>query len=394
MADEIQMGGTWYVMFLKLIFLIGFAFGLFLPILEIIGEPSEDPELGVPDGRPTTVYKYYSLRVDENLDYFTPSFDVLDYLTERGYRYTAINALVLLGLLGVSAIIGKLHKSQNQLFCSLFSGAIGLMLYAALLYDYFEILSLSHWTPSIHGPMDGRIGIPFVFYLLGFGTLAVAVLIELVQLKRYRVFSTGIQQESLLIKTENPKKAELFVALIGLSIFFLLNIVIPFFRLFFGYLQDSVAGFNYQWYASGVSYSTPYEGRTITTSYRKTSDWGLFKLGLIWNILYLWQLVLLLGGFFAFLFIVIPPLLKMQEKEVRFRNMGLLGFIVGIIASGGEWILFSAVLIFEDWFPLRPHFNGLFFVLNMIGFLALYLAFKPSLLIGNVSSLSPPVEQM
>ncbi|MFX1512717.1 MAG: hypothetical protein ACFFCQ_09035 [Promethearchaeota archaeon] len=176
----------------------------------------------------------------------------------------------------------------------------------------------------------------------------------------------------MVIKTENPTRLRLIVSIIGGIGFFLLNTFFPWMHLLFPYLE----GPNLDFWANEA------EANGVVTDFDYFREWS--KLGendwsLFWQLLELWQWVLLFGGLAALILVIVPQVRAMRGKEVA-APLALIGFLVGLVASGIEWFLYIMVWSLEDW-ATQPDLGILLLILNIIGFILLFLAAIPEILV-------------
>ncbi len=179
------------------------------------------------------------------------------------------------------------------------------------------------------------------------------------------------------IKSENPSPMRLIVAAIGGTVFFLLNCLFPYLNMLFSYLEGDITHYWPTEVSNGVSINY--------------SDWidlielsrGESKAKIFWQLIDIWQWILLLGGLAALVLVILPPLFVMRGTELETPvDLGLLGFIIGLIASGIEWLLFILAWQLEDWVT-SPDLGFILLILNFVGFVVLYLAAKPSILVAE-----------
>ncbi|MFQ5980477.1 MAG: hypothetical protein ACE5OZ_20255 [Candidatus Heimdallarchaeota archaeon] len=188
----------------------------------------------------------------------------------------------------------------------------------------------------------------------------------------------------MAIKTENPTQMMLFLAIIGGLIFFGLNVFVPYFKVGFGYLEYQ--GDAEQFEADTTFYASEAEadflGLSIGVDYDDVYPESDYEL--LWTMLHFWQYILLFGGLAALALVIIPPVMDIQGAEQPFKNMGLIGFLIGAVASGVEWLLFISLWMLEDWEGAQPDLGIILLILNWIGLMMLFLASQPSLLVKEL----------
>ncbi len=178
----------------------------------------------------------------------------------------------------------------------------------------------------------------------------------------------------------------LIVAISGGLIFFVLNIFLPYMKIMFGFLEDSRFGWTIRYYATEVNAKHEDVVAEITWNYdeygRSLRKEAVGELEFTWTFLDLWQWVFLVGGIIALILVILPELINMTRRELPELpvSLSMTGFIIGLIASGAEWLLFLFLWLEEDWDD-QPDIGFSLLILNIIGFVTLYVASKPSLLI-------------
>ncbi|MHA2232068.1 MAG: hypothetical protein ACXAB4_06235, partial [Candidatus Hodarchaeales archaeon] len=60
------------------------------------------------------------------------------------------------------------------------------------------------------------------------------------------------------------------------------------------------------------------------------------------------------------------------------------GFLVGLVASGVEWLLFISLWMLEDFEGAEPDLGFILLILNVIGLVMLFIASQPSLLVKEL----------
>ncbi len=172
-----------------------------------------------------------------------------------------------------------------------------------------------------------------------------------------------------------------YMVIIGSLVFFVLNVLLPFMRILFGFLESSTESSTTSYYPTGMKLS----GDERDTYYYDIDFYikaGASNVEFIWTLLDLWQWIFIFGGIAALILVISPEVVSKTRGKLPELppSLGLIGFIIGIIASGVEWLLFILVWMLEDWVN-QPDLGIGLMILNIIGFVALYLAAKPSLLI-------------
>ncbi|MFX0114422.1 MAG: hypothetical protein ACFFB3_07730, partial [Candidatus Hodarchaeota archaeon] len=176
-------------------------------------------------------------------------------------------------------------------------------------------------------------------------------------------------------------------------IFFLFNILIPYFKLLFPYMEWDKASRHYEFWASGVFMTYDPSDSAVTNPppaysrdiiYNDFEDSFSDQPDTFWKFLDVWQYFFLLGGLLALVLIIIPSFIDLRGTKPPNINLRFFGLISGLIASGVEWFLFVVIYFFYDWRPYSsPDFGFPLIITNIIGFIALYLAYKPSIIIEN-----------
>ncbi len=184
-----------------------------------------------------------------------------------------------------------------------------------------------------------------------------------------------------MVSTEKAHKKRLRVALIGGIIFFSMNILFPYMKILFGFLEYSDDDYKAKYFASGHKAGYD-EGNQTSIGYDYFANVREGDVEWLYTLLDLWQWVFVLGGIAALTLVIIPEVVTKTGGELPELpvSVGLIGFIIGVIASGVEWLLFILVWMLEDW-ANQPNIGFFLLILNFIGFVALYIAAKPSLLI-------------
>ncbi len=181
----------------------------------------------------------------------------------------------------------------------------------------------------------------------------------------------------LTSKHKIEKEQKLILALIGGMTFFILNIFIPYFRLFFGFLGYS-NGEKSICFASKSK--TKIEGVWVSVSYNSIAK-NSSNAEIVWKIIDFWQWIFLWGGILALILVLLPPLLDLHKQQgFPIKYIGQIGFAIGLLVSGIEWVLFFLVASLETW-DKSPEIGWSLLILNIFGYFALFLAAKPSLIL-------------
>ncbi len=198
----------------------------------------------------------------------------------------------------------------------------------------------------------------------------------------------------MTIESTNGSQKRLIVALVGGLIFFLVNILAPYIGFMFGFLEGTIIDDMYgvkwdvKWHSSELEMiyeSTPFDS-SISYSFTALEN---SEVEFLWTLLDLWQWIFLVGGIVALVLVIISEIITItggKQPDLRV-SLNSLGFIIGLIASGVEWLLFLLIWVLEDWDTLisgmsnQPDLGFILLILNVVGVIALYLAAKPSILI-------------
>ncbi len=197
----------------------------------------------------------------------------------------------------------------------------------------------------------------------------------------------------MAIKSKKVPVSRLIVAIVGGATYFLFNILFPYLKFMFPFLEvsEDFAGdgkWTAKWYASLLEFTFSNSGIS-TYSINFTGLEGS-EVEFLWTLLDFWQWFFLLGGIIALILVIISEVIVTSGSELPSQRISLssLGFIVGLVASGVEWLLYILIWLMEDWgdklisgLQTQPDLGFILLLLNTIGVIALYIASKPSLVI-------------
>lgn len=171
------------------------------------------------------------------------------------------------------------------------------------------------------------------------------------------------------MRTEPDSKRNDIKGIIGVGIFFFLTIIIPFLKIGGGFLWGAIdlseipsiemlLSYDLYWDKMTGSFLTvPFETHWDTFLNPLYTSLELEELMFVWLLIPFWGPFWLMLGTLGAVLVLIPPLMKIGKKEPIKIPLGLIGLLIGLIATMVEYGLFILLFILEDWMLLSPHIN-------------------------------------
>ncbi|MHA1975361.1 MAG: hypothetical protein ACW98F_02015 [Candidatus Hodarchaeales archaeon] len=170
------------------------------------------------------------------------------------------------------------------------------------------------------------------------------------------------------------------------GVYVILGIILPVLQYFGGfitysnYLGGSSVNERMDFYWNIMDYSTQgSSGSQTLIEYAFDSN-----IGLIWIILQIWGVIWLASQIVAATLLILPIIDKITIERSRKIELTKLGFKIGLVGTGIEYLLYFIVLIFQEWeldfgvyqLPETPQFN-LFLVIGLgLAWLMYYLGYS------------------
>ncbi len=188
-------------------------------------------------------------------------------------------------------------------------------------------------------------------------------------------------------KKDSSTDTNLIYGIVGISVFAILTIIIPFLKILGGFIQISAdLGFGstlkFDFYWDVVSMKSSTWGFTQTTTAAYTDFTSEFTdLEIIWNLIPLWGIIGLVIGLLGVVLVLIHPMKKLRNIESTNTSLSVIGLIAGLIATGVEYGLFILLFFLEDWETLLnetspPELNIILLVCFVIGWIALVVGYN------------------
>jgi len=167
------------------------------------------------------------------------------------------------------------------------------------------------------------------------------------------------------MRTEPDSNRNNIKGIIGVGLFFFLTILIPFLKIGGGFLWGDIGVDDFSlsidlfWdRMTGIINNVPFN-----TDYRGYDNPIFASIGVeegilfIWLIIPLWNSIWLTLGILGTVLLLIPPLMNIRKKEPIKFPLGLIGLIIGLVATGVQYCLFLLLWVLEDWGEFSPHIN-------------------------------------
>ncbi len=175
----------------------------------------------------------------------------------------------------------------------------------------------------------------------------------------------------------------LIYGIVGISVFAILTIIIPFLKILGGFIQISAdlgfgttLKFNFNWDNILVRQSAFGITETTSGAYTDlTSD-----IEIIWNLISIWGIIWLITGFLGVVLVLIHPIKKLKNIESTNKSLSVIGLIATLIATVVEYGLFLLAFLLEDWETITsgvppPKLNIIILGCFVIGWIALVIGY-------------------
>jgi ABC-type branched-subunit amino acid transport system ATPase component len=167
------------------------------------------------------------------------------------------------------------------------------------------------------------------------------------------------------MRTDPDNNRNSINGMIGVVIFFLLTILVPFLQIGGGFLwgpigvADISLSIDLYWNEmTGIIMGLPFDDHYRAFTNPIYASIGVEEgIHLIWLIIPLWSSIWLGLGILGAVLVLIPPLMKIGKKEPIKIPLGLIGLIIGLIATMVQYGLFFLLWLVEDWGDISPHLN-------------------------------------